>query len=287
MYYRGLATRVGGNGRSIRSNEPLSDEQLMTVAPSIFAQEAHESRSDRYVYIPTVDVLNDLRKEGFNPFFAAQSRTRIEGKQEFTKHMIRLRHASQITLNEEVAEIILINSHDGTSSYQMLAGMFRTVCQNGMVCGYTVEDIRVRHKGNINEDVIEGAYTILNQFEAIEDKKNDMQTLMLNSAEQNIFATSALALKYDEENPAPIDASQLLRARRREDYVAADDSVWHTFNRVQENLLKGGLSGRVFDNETHRSRHVTTRAVNSIDNDIKLNRSLWVLAEKMAELKKS
>ncbi|MNW03587.1 hypothetical protein D3C71_1995420 [compost metagenome] len=36
----------------------------------------------------------------------------------------RLRHASQIN-GREANEIILLNSHDGTSSYQMLAGMFR------------------------------------------------------------------------------------------------------------------------------------------------------------------
>jgi hypothetical protein len=38
--------------------------------------------------------------------------------------MLRLRHASQIN-GAEANEIILLNSHDGTSSYQMLAGQFR------------------------------------------------------------------------------------------------------------------------------------------------------------------
>ena len=78
-----------------------------------------------------------LRQEGFEPFMVCQTRVRHEGRRDFTKHMLRLRHASQIN-GREANEIILLNSHDGTSSYQMLAGMFRFVCSNGLVCGDTV-----------------------------------------------------------------------------------------------------------------------------------------------------
>jgi hypothetical protein len=37
----------------IRSDAPLSNDEIARVAPSIFAEEAHDSRSDRYLYIPT------------------------------------------------------------------------------------------------------------------------------------------------------------------------------------------------------------------------------------------
>ena len=94
-----------------------------TVAPSIFAETPHESRSQRYSYIPTATVLSELRQEGFLPFMVCQTRVRNEDRREYTKHLIRLRHASQIN-GDEANEIILLNSHDGTSSYQMLAGQF-------------------------------------------------------------------------------------------------------------------------------------------------------------------
>jgi Domain of unknown function (DUF932) len=70
-------------------------------------------------------VLRGLRKEGFEPFLVAQGGSRVAGKAEFTKHMIRMRHAGQVQTRSEANEIILVNSHDGASSYQMLAGMFR------------------------------------------------------------------------------------------------------------------------------------------------------------------
>lgn len=271
-----LASRFR-NAASIRADIPLSDDQIRAVAPSIFAEAAHESRSARYTYIPTIDVLNGLRKEGFEPFMVCQTRVRNEEKREHTKHMIRLRHANQIT-GREANEIILLNSHDGTSSYQMLAGMFRFVCSNGMVCGETTSDIRVRHNGNVVGEVIEGAFKVLDSFDAAVAQREAMQVLTVNQGEQAAFARAALALKYDEQDgPVPVTESQILAPRRVDD---RRDDMWTTFNRVQENLMKGGLRGR---NRTGRA--VTTRPVNGIDQSVKLNRALWVLAEEMRRLK--
>ena len=122
----GLVSSLG-TITQFRSNTPLTDDQIHRVAPSVYADAPHESRSERYQAIPTSVVLDALRNEGFFPFFAAQTAVRKESKREHTKHMLRLRHASQIN-QKEANEIILLNSHDGTSSYQMLAGMFRFVC---------------------------------------------------------------------------------------------------------------------------------------------------------------
>jgi hypothetical protein len=125
-----LAARFGQNTFVIRSETPLAEDQMRRAAPSIFTEGKHGSRSERYTYIPTIDVLRGLRQEGFEPFMVAQSKSRIEGKTEFTKHMIRMRHAGQVNTRPEANEIILINSHDGASSYQMLAGVFR-LCRAG------------------------------------------------------------------------------------------------------------------------------------------------------------
>ena len=129
-----LASRFASHSPALRSDYPLSDDQIRSVAPSIFADAPHESRSERYSYIPTAAVLTELRKEGFQPFMVTQTRVRDEGKREHTKHMLRLRHASQIN-GAEANEIVLLNSHDGTSSYQMLAGQFR-LCPTGHSLNY-------------------------------------------------------------------------------------------------------------------------------------------------------
>ena len=272
-----LATRFGRNVNILRADLPLSDDQIRQVAPSIYAEGKHESRSERYTYIPTSDVLSGLRKEGFEPFMVAQTRVRDEAKREHTKHMLRLRHASQIN-GAEANEIILLNSHDGTSSYQMLAGQFRFVCCNGMVCGDTTSDIRVPHKGNVVDRVIAGAYDVLDGFTRVVEEREGMKALTLNDGEQAAFARAALALKYEtEDKPAPITERQLLETRRAAD---RGSDLWTTFNRVQENLTRGGLSAR-----TSTGRSTRTRPVVGIDQSVKLNRALWVLAEEMRKLR--
>ena len=274
----GLVTKFGRNSFGFRSDTPLTDEQLFRAAPSIFAAGKHQSRSDRYTYIPTIEVLTGLRKEGFQPFMVAQSKSRVEGKSEFTKHMLRLRQSGELTLQQEFFEIILINSHDGTSSYQMLSGIFRMVCTNGMVTGDTHEDIRVQHRGNITENVIEAAYSIADNFENVRNSRDTMKGTTLSLPEARAFAEAALSLKYDSKDSAPIVPEQLLTARRHED--RGKDDLWTTFNKVQENLLKGGLRGK-----TAAGRRTTTREVTAIDTNIKLNRALWILSERMAGLK--
>jgi Domain of unknown function (DUF932) len=85
-----LTTRFAGSTRVVRSDAPLSEDQMRRAAPSIFAEGKHASRSERYTYIPTIDVLRGLRKEGFEPFMVAQGASRVEGKADFTKHMVRI-----------------------------------------------------------------------------------------------------------------------------------------------------------------------------------------------------
>ena len=105
-----------------------------------------------------------------------------------------------------------------------------------------------------------------------------MQALTVNPGEQAAFARAALMLKYDEDaGAAPVTETQVLAPRRFED---RRDDMWTTFNRVHENLLKGGLRGR-----NRAGRTTTTRPVNGIDQNVKLNRALWVLAEEMRRLK--
>ncbi len=236
-----LATRFARNTRVMRGDQPLSEDQMRAAAPSIFAEGKHASRSERYTYIPTIDVLRGLRKEGFEPFMVAQGGSRAEGKAEFTKYLIRMRYhrdsSGQMQTRPEANEIILINSHDGASSYQMLAGKFRAVCANGLVVGDVVDDIRVPHRGNIQREVIEGAFRVLDEFDAVNEYTEAMKALQLLPPEELAFATAALALRYGERGveeggghkPAPVTAEQLIEARRPEDI---GHSLWATFQRV-------------------------------------------------------
>ena len=141
--------------------------------------------------------------------------------------------------------------------------------------------MRVPHKGNIQGEVIEGAFRVLDQFDAVEASTEAMKVLTLKPEEERAFASAALALRFGERGegqpPAPVTAEQLIEARRPEDL---GPSLWTTFQRVQENVMRGGQLGR-----SAQGRRLHTRPVGSIDRTVSLNRALWVLAEEMRKLK--
>lgn len=275
------------HGRLV-TGEALTDDQLRQQVPSIFATEGHESRSDRFVAVPTIDVLTGLRKEGFDPFFAQQANTRIEGKAAFTKHMLRLRHRSITNAEGEAFEIILVNANDGTSSYQMVPGFFRFVCSNGLMVGETFNEVRVRHSGDAINEVIGGAFTVLEDAPEVAEQVDRFKGIILNIEERQAFAAAVHEVRFPEaydETPkqAPITPEKLLGTRRPDD---TGSDLWTVGNVLQENIMKGGILGRI-KGSNGRIRRQRTRAVNGIDQNKTLNRAIWTLTEKMAELKGS
>jgi hypothetical protein len=281
MTYK-LATRFGRNQMAIQSAEPLDDDALRARVPSIFADEAHGSRSGRYVYVPTIKLVQGLRNEGFMPFFACQARPRDSERIGHTKHMIRMRRANDIEAGC-AAEVIIVNSHDGTSAYQMFAGMLRFVCTNSLIAGDKFEEVRVPHKGHIQDHVIEGAYTIAKDFPRLIDAANYMQQTALSIDESRAFARAALTVRYDEDDTPPIEADRLLRVRREAD---RGGDLWRVFNTIQENIIAGGINGHRID-QHNRIRRTTTRPIHAIDQTVKINRALWTLAEEMQRIKQA
>ena len=265
---------------SIRSATPLTLDQLARYTPSVLADEAHHSCSDEYSFIPTIQIVRDLFDHGFAPYSAAQSNTRIADKRAYTKHVLRFRHAdfkAPSMVGDVFPEVVLTNSHDGASSFQLDSGFFRLVCTNGMVApSANGEQIRVRHTGNVSDNVIDGCTRILDELQIGVSRIEEFQSIQLSRDEQVAFATAALQLRWGD-GAAPVDGSALLNINRHAD---VGNDLWKTLNKVQEAVVRGGLRGR---NAT--GNRIVTRAVTGISEDIKLNKALWSLADSMAALK--
>ncbi|EET2977423.1 DUF945 domain-containing protein, partial [Escherichia coli] len=152
------------------------------------------------------------------------------------------------------------------------------------VCGQSLGEVRVPHRGNVVEKVIEGAYEVVGVFDRIEEKRDAMQSLVLPPPARQALvlppparqalAQAALTYRYGDEHQ-PVTTADILTPRRREDY---GKDLWSAYQTIQENMLKGGISGR-----SARGKRIHTRAIHSIDTDIKLNRALWVMAETLLE----
>ena len=269
----------------------LSEDEMRRVAPSIFAARPHASRSERFRAIPTIEVLRGLEREGFVAVGARQSASRDASKTDYTKHLIRLRRlddAQKYRVGDTVCEIILRNANGGTSAYELMAGLFRIRCLNSLVARIaTIDSIKVRHSGDALQKVIDGTYRVLGQADAVLAAPLDWSRIALDCDARAALAASAHLLRFGDAEgkvATPIKPEQLLTPRRADDRA---DDLWTVMNVVQENVMRGGLSARApASTDQHggwrRGRVVTTRAINNIDRDVKLNRGLWCLGERMA-----
>ena len=265
-----------------RNGAFLSMDDMRRAAPAIFAESAHESRSKRYGFVPTEKLLGGLMLEGFQPVSVTQANSRTEGKENAAKHLIRLRHINTTPVDGVFPEVVLLNSHDGSSQYKIMSGLFRMVCANGLICSVgDIDTLSIPHKANAIDKVIEGSFEIVEKSPAIIDSVRQMARTTLSHEEGIIFNRAALALRYENEEEAPINPSSLSNARRRED-VGPD--LWRTLNRTQENIIQGGLSGFRTD-ANGRRKQTRTREIKGIDQTVSLNRGLWILAEEMRKLK--
>jgi hypothetical protein len=260
----------------LQNRHELADAELLRAAPSIFAGTAAQGVSNRYAFLPTAQVVTRMRDAGWAPVEAREQRVRLEGRAGFQKHLLRFQRRDLIAVKGEyAAEICLVNSHDCSSAYQLHAGLFRFVCGNGMmVADSTFERVSIRHSGFTPDQVIDASFQVLDQVPQITASVEALRARRLTPAESQAFAESALLLRYDDLQTAPIAADKLLQSRRMED---SGDNLWATFNRVQENLLSGGLKDWT-RRKADGHRHPRTRAVAGLDENIRLNKSLWHLA---------
>jgi hypothetical protein len=252
-------------------NRGLSLEAVRTRAPAVFAPSADERLSAKYTFVPSERVLTGLMSAGFLPVDARQASAR-RGSPLHARHVVRLRpRFDTVQLKDSIAEVVFLNSHDGTSAYQLRMGLFRVVCTNGLIVSRgAFPAYCVSHRGNIVDDVIAGALELAERFESLAAKVERMEQRRLFKDEQLAFAERALALRFPDPAQSGMEPLQLLACRRTED---VGDDLWRVYNRCQEHLLRGGLTRR-----SASGRVTHTRRISSIRRDVQLNGQLWDLA---------
>lgn len=268
----------------------LTESELRRRAPSIFATEAHGSRSPKYTFIPTFDVVRGLEKQGFFPVFAAESRTRDESRRGFAKHVVRFRQEQPLQVGDTLVELGMSNAHDGSGSFNFFAALLKLLCLNGMCVGANGKlDFRSSHTGNVLDSALNSAFGVAQHFPKVLANVAEMQQVRISSDAQADFAKQALEAKYGET--APVGVAEILRPRRYEESASgttwgygavAKPDLYTTYNVIQENIIKGGQYGRTVSEKTGRTRTHRTRPVKSVNTDIALNKKLWDIATDIA-----
>ncbi len=243
---------------------------LKNTTPSVFATSASPKMSDKYVFVPTLDILENFEREGWQLASAKQV-----GKGLHSVHELRLRNGELPKVGDTLVEAIIRNSHNGMATFRVSAGLHRLVCSNGLTVPTSVADkFNVRHSGFELDDVKRLMDGFAKKLPVIQGSVGRMMERELTIDEQIQYVQKASKIRWAEGSiPSDNQLVDILTPNREEDN---SNDLWTTFNVVQEKFVRGG-----FDYRTRTGRKSKLRNLKSILAVNNINTKLWELAEEM------
>jgi len=275
----------------------LSFDEVINACPAVLTETASPETSDRYGFISTHNAMQVLGDYGYRPTKAIQRPSRNPQKTPFNMHMITFAHDESL-LNpyaDSRPEIILYNSHDRSSALSLYSGLYRFICSNGIVAGKGFNaKLRHSHKTangfeNLLQETAKGLPELMNRIDRLENTNLDREQVLdfvFNAAQlrweqapEQINAQTKNGVYFNDRTLAGVNLT-----RRHADQGA---SAWNVFNRVQENILKGGprvvsITDRIKDKGQYFGKIRKSKGISSLPETIRVNQSLWNLSNAFA-----
>jgi hypothetical protein len=255
----------------------LTIDQIKENAPQVFAATPKPGVSERYSFLPTSRIVEDMDRLGWKVNQAKSNRSRTSANAEFGNHIVKFFHPDVYMKDQDgnveaYVNIVVMNNHMGTGSFKFEMGIFRLVCENGLI----IKDkdfggFNMRHSGYSFEQLQETLNTAMTRLPEVVGKINSYNQIIMSKEAQKAFAQQAFALRsYQDRQLTEIELEEFLAPRRKQD---EGDSLWVVLNRIQESVLKGGYS---ITNKKDKIRRA--KSIKNIQQDIKLNQQVWELA---------
>ena len=254
----------------------MSDDQIKEIAPAVFTQKPSSEVSKHYTHIPTTKVINDMRTLGWDVVDVKEVKARKAKTRGVQKHMVVFRNPDVVINGEDgdtvFPQILLTNSHDGKNAFTFTAGLFRLICENGLVISTTqFEDVKMRHMGYTFEDLQANIREMVEKLPLTVESMNRMKEIEMGEKAALDFAKRALETRFDEKqmNRIQVDLNELLKPVREEDF---GKDVWSIFNVVQEKIIEGDFQ-YIAGSKVRKARRVK-----NFNQDQKINKELFELA---------
>jgi hypothetical protein len=262
----------------------LTKDQIKKECPLAFAKEpTNPGVSNRYLFVNTETIIDDLDKLGWKPVMATQRKGR-GGSTIFSKHMISFQNPDIMIKGKDgddaFPRIIMTNSHDGLQAFKFSVGIFRMVCSNGLVIAdEQFSDFKIKHKGYTFAELREVVNKAVEDLPARVEVLNKMKARTLTQEEKNQLALNAMliranikpgskeAKKFNYDDETLID---ILDPKRDED---KGDDLWKVFNVIQEKITQGEFSAALVGAKVRK-----VRKIKSFEKDLKVNKELFKLA---------
>ena len=285
----------------LKSNNQLSKDELREIAPSIFSTKPSPEVSKKYSHIPTDRLIDDMELLGWNVIDAKEVNARTKGTKGYQKHLVVFRNddivinqmpsnivesstsptgyrrtngtfAKKNPIDTVFPQILLTNSHDGKNAFTFTAGLFRMICENGLVISTNeFEKVSIRHMGYDFEELQKQVTEMVEQLPLTVESMNKMIDTKMNQKMIMDFAKDMLAVRFpeDELKRITIDMDEFITPVRPED---KGDDLWSVFNTIQEKIIEGDFDYTV------GTKHRKARQIKNFKQDMDLNSKMFDVA---------
>jgi hypothetical protein len=260
----------------------LSQDSFLTMsevrqrAKSIFTKTAAPTVSDKFTHIPTNRVIEDMEQLGWGVVDAKEVKARKEGTKGFQKHLVVFRNPDVVINGSDgdtvFPQILLTNSNDGKNAFTFTAGLFRMVCENGLVISTEqFNDVKMRHMGYTFEELQVQIREMVEQLPLTVESMNKMKEIKLSEEQAKELAKKALSTRFTEDQVEAmnINLDELLAPTRKED---EGSDLWSVFNVIQEKILDGSFSYMT------GAKIRKARKVKNFKQDMEINQKLFAMA---------
>ena len=254
--------------------EFMNKKEMSEIAPSIFTMTPSKEVTDKYTHIPTEKVIDDMELLGWGVVDVKQVKARTEKTQGVQKHLVVFRNNDVVINGEDgdtvFPQIVMTNSHDGKNCFQFTAGLFRMVCENGLVISDTqFDDIKMRHMGYTFEDLQLLIRGMVEKLPLTVEAMNKMKSVELEEEQMFNLAKSFLDIRVEgTKNTYDKQAIEdVLNVQRKKD---EGNMLWEVFNRVQENIIEGN-----FEYKTQGGKVRQARIIKNFKQDQNVNKKMF------------
>jgi hypothetical protein len=247
----------------------------------ILATQAGSTVKDSYKFQSSEKLLEFFGQQGFTVASTSIKKCRKIERRGFQTHLLKLDHEALKIDDSNKLQVLVKNSHDGSTSLEISLGIYRFVCANGLVVGKAYDSHRIPHRG---QDFYERLQVTLRQVIADAPKIitliKTMQSTILSTEQIAEIKEKMVEARLSEvDNVVAIDDRVIFNAKRSEDQAT---DLYTVYNRFQEVLVKGGLKYRkevANANGERVAKNSTTKQIKSIDGLLDLNKRLFDIAE--------
>ena len=255
----------------------LSMDEIRHQAPSVFTETPSKNVSKHYTHIPTSNVITDMEKLGWNVIDVKEVKARKQvGVQ---KHLVVFRNNDVVINGDDgdtvFPQILLTNSHDGKNAFTFTAGLFRMICENGLVIStQELENVKMRHMGYTFEELQVKIKEMVERLPLTVESMNTMKATEIKEKEALKFAKKALTTRFTEDQIKvfKIDLKELIKPVRKEDQ---GNDVWSLYNVVQEKIITGDFE------YTTGTKARKAREIKNFNQDLKVNKELFAMANEL------